>query len=241
MKKGWVLAGLFLLAFFVGGVLADEVDQLIKQLKSWKSDVRLAAAKELGSRKDPRAVDPLVSVLRSDANWEVRLAAEDSLASIGSSAAEPLVRVLNEEKNCFPRRRTVRTLQKIKDPCATETLKKVSAEDADCCVRRFAAKALGEINDPKAAEFLNDAMKKRNMEIIFGAYRYYVRKGELGTEDIIVEAMQEHSYNKTMIFDLANCGNEKLQKAAEEIAKKMGYAMTPGWSGPKWGKAQLPG
>jgi hypothetical protein len=56
----------------------------------------------------------------------------------------------------------------------------------------------------------------------------------------MIEAMQEHPYSKAMIYDLANCGNEKLKKAAEEIAKKMGYPMTPNWSGPKWGKAQLP-
>jgi len=223
--------------FLLQVVAADEIDVLIKQLKSSKSQVRLGAAKELGTRKDSRAVKALVSVLRSDENWDVRLAAEDSLVSIGSPAAEPLLQVLKEEKSCFAKRRAVRALQKIKDPCATETLKKVSTEDADCCVRRFAARALGEINDPTAAQFLDDAMKKKNPEIIFGAYRYYVRKGEPGTEDALIEAMEEHRYNKTMIFDLANCGNEKLKGAAEEIAKKMGYAMTPSWSGPKWEKA----
>ncbi len=225
----------------IGVAAADEIDVLIKQLRSYNSDVRVAAAKELGVKKDFRAVKPLVLALSSDGNQEVRAAAEYSLVSIGSLAAEPLMEVLKIEKNCFPRRRAVRTLQKINDPCASETLKKASKEDADCCVRRFAARALGEIGDPTACQFLDNAMKKRDLEIVYGAYRYYLRKGEPGTEDAIIEAMQGHAYNKTMILDVANCGNEKLKEAAEEIAEKMGYEMTPAWSGPKWGKAKLSG
>jgi hypothetical protein len=48
--------------------------------------------------------------------------------------------------------------------------------------------------------------------------------------------MQDSSYDKKMVLDLAHCGNEKLKKAPDEIAKKRGYTATPDWSGPKWGK-----
>lgn len=235
MKKYAFLATVLLICF-IGSVAADEIDVVIKQLKSSNTTRRLAAVKELGKRKDPRAVNPLVSVLKSDRKWEVRLAAEDSLVSIGSPSAESLIRLVKEDKDCFVRRRSVRALKEIKDPCASEALIKASSEDADCCVRKFAARALGEINDPKATEFLDDTMKKKNLEIISAAYRYYVRKGEQGTEDVLVEAMQDSSYDKRMVLDLTNCGNEKLKKAADEIAKKRGYRTTPDWPGPKWGK-----
>lgn len=235
MKK-YAFLSMVLLICFIGSVAADEIDVLIKQLKSSKSTVRLAAVKELGNRRDSRAVNPLVSVLRSDANWEVRLATEDSLVRIGSPSAAPLAQLLKEEKTCFPRRRAARALREIKDPCAAENLKKASVEDKDCCVRKFAARALGEINDPKVSEFLDDAMQKRNLGIVSGAYKYYIRKGEPGTEDVLIEAMQDSSYDKKMVLDLANCGSEKLKLAAEEIAKKRGYAMTADWLGPKWGE-----
>ena len=234
MKKHAFLTVL-LLVCFAGSVAASETDVLISQLKSVDSAKRLAAAKELGERKDPRAVNPLLSVLKDDRNWDVRLAAEEALVSIGSPAVGPLLQVLTGDKNCFVRRRAVRAVKDTKDPCATEVLLDVAAKDADCCVRRFAARALADINDPKATEFLNNALQKKNFEIISGAYRYYVRKGKAGTEEVLIEAMQG-CYEKKMVLDLANCGNDKLKKAADEIAQKRGYTMTAEWSGPKWGE-----
>ena len=235
MKKYSFLATVLIICF-IGSVAADEIDALIKQLKSFKSTTRLAAAKELGEKRDPRAVNPLVSALKSDRSWEVRLAAENSLVTIGSSAAEPLIVLIKEDKDCFVRRRSARALKGIKDPCSSEALMKATVEDADCCVRKFAARALGEINDPKAVEFLDEAMKKKNLEIISAAYRYYVRKGDPRTEDVLTEAMQESYYDKTMVLDVANCGNDRLRQAAEGIVKKRGYAIPTDWSGPKWGK-----
>jgi HEAT repeat protein len=235
MKKYVVLVGLLLLVFFVGSAVADEIDALIKQLTKSNPAQRLAAAKALGERKDPRAVIPLVTVLKKDTNWDVRLAAEDALVSIGSPSVEPLVQLLKEEKSCFVRRRSVRAVKEIKDPCAAEGLLKAAATDVDCCVRRFAARGLADINDPKATEFLDEAMIKKNLEIISGAYPYYIRKGVPGTEDVLVETLKKCFYNRKMVLDFAFCGNEKLKQAADEIAKKRGYTIASDWSGPKWG------
>jgi len=88
MKKRWVLVGFVLFVFFAGNVIADEIDELIGQLKSLSSEKRLAAAKELGNTKDPRAVKPLASVMRDDRSWEVRLAAEEALVSIGPPSTQ---------------------------------------------------------------------------------------------------------------------------------------------------------
>jgi len=235
MKKCAFLATV-LVVCFIGMVAADEIDVFIKQLKSSKSTTRLSAAKELGKRKDSRAVNPLVSVLKSDKKWEVRLAAEDALVGIGSPSVEPLVQILKEEKDCFARRRAARALRELKDTCDPRTLKHAAQKDTDCFVRRVAARALGEVNDPVAAEFLDDAMTKKNLEIISAAYAYYIRKGEAGTEDILIEALWEGCYEKKMVFDFAHSSNEKLKQAADEIAKKRGYTIAADSSGPKWGK-----
>ena len=225
-----------LLVFCTAIAAADEIDVLIKQLKSSNSNERLTAAKELGERKDPRAVSPLASILRTDKKWEVRLAAEDSLVKIGSPSVEALLQVIREEQTCSPRKRAARALKEIHDPCSAETLMKASAEDPDCCVRKFAARALGEINDSKTAKYLDAAMKRKNLDIVSGAYRYYIRKGEQSTEDFLIEAMQKCYYDKTMVLDYVNCENEKLKQAAQKVATEHKYTLTPDWSGPKWGK-----
>jgi len=238
MKKYAFLAT-GLLICFIGSVAADETDVLIKQLRSLKSATRLSAAKELGKQKDPRGVNPLVSVLKGDQKWEVRLAAEDALVSIGSPSVRPLVQILTEEKDCFVRRRAGRAieeLEKLQVTCDPRTLKNVAQKDTDCFVRRVAARALAEVKDPEAAEFLDDSMKKKNLEIISAAYAYYIRKGEAGTEEVLIEALQVGCYEKKMVLDFAYCGNEKLKQAAEEIAKKRKITIAAYWSGPKWGK-----
>jgi HEAT repeat protein len=234
--KRYVFLATLLLIFFIGSVAADGIDVLIKQLKSSKSTTRLSAAKELGKRKDPRAVDPLVSVLRGDHKWEVRLAAEDALVGIGSPSVEPLVKILKDEKECLVRRRAARALRELKDTCDPRALKNATQKDTDCFVRRVSARALGEVRDPIATEFLDDAMKKENLEIVSAAYAYYIRKGEAGTEDILIEALWQGCYEKKMAFDFAHSGNEKLKQAADEIAKKRGYTISVDSSGPKWGK-----
>ncbi len=93
MKKYAFLATVLLICF-IGSLAADEIDVFIKQLKSANTTRRLAAVKELGKRKDSRAVNPLVSILKGDRKWEIRLAAEDSLVSIGSPSAEPLIQLV---------------------------------------------------------------------------------------------------------------------------------------------------
>jgi HEAT repeat protein len=236
MKKGLLLSVLVLIVCFVSSAVADEVDVLIKQLSKGNVSQRLAAAKGLNEKKDPRAVTSLVTALRKDPNWDVRLAAEDALVSIGSSSVKPLVQILQEEKECFPRRRAARALTDLKETCDPRELKNLAQKDKDCFVRRCAARALGEVRDPEAAEFLDEAMKKKDLEVIKAAYAYYIRKGEPGAEDILIEALRELCWDKKMIFDFAHSGNEKLKQAADEIVKKQGYKAPLDWSGPRWGK-----
>jgi HEAT repeat protein len=233
MKKSLMLVVLVSLFYFMTSAAAGEVDVLINQLTKGNPSQRAAAAKALGEKKDPRAVNLLVTALKKDVFWDVRLAAEDALVSIGAPSIAPLVQLLKEDKNCFVRRRAARALKEMKEACDPKVLKNATQQDSDCCVRRFAAKALAEIKDPSVAEFLDDAMKKKNLEIVSAAYRYYIKKGETGTEDILIEALQV--YDKKMIFDFAHCGNEKLKQAAYEVAQKRGHKISSDWSGPKWG------
>jgi len=234
MKKIFVLVALVSVCCFAASAVADEVDVLIKRLASGNPDVRLAAAKALGEKKDPRAVNPLVTTLKKDVVWDVRLAAEASLVSIGAPSAAPLLETLKEDKDRYARRRAARALKDMKETCDPRALKKAAQEDIDFCVRRFLVRALAEIKDPTAAEFLDEAMRKKDLETISAGYVYYIKKGETGTEDLLIEALQSW-YDKKMMCDFVHCGNEKLKQAADKAAKKRGQKVDSAWSGPKWG------
>ena len=224
--------------FFVGNLQAGDTDRLIQQLRSGNPAIRMEAAQELGELKDPLAVNPLITTLEKDKDGDVRASAEDALVKIGAPAVEPLTGMLKD--NAWRvRRRAVRTLGKIKDPRTLEPLVAAMKMDKDCYVRKFAALAIGETDDPRVDEILIPSLKDKNLDVVEGAYRFFIRKGEPGSEDILIETLNRGSWNRTMVMDFLNCGNSQLEKAASECAKKRSYPInsTPDPKAPKWGQA----
>src|SRR2546427_8727434 len=73
----------------------DEVEIQIDLLKDKDWYRRREAAITLGEMGDERAIPHLIAALR-DSEWNVREAAEDALAQIGSPAVEPLLKALRE-------------------------------------------------------------------------------------------------------------------------------------------------
>ncbi|MGZ3604987.1 MAG: HEAT repeat domain-containing protein [Thermodesulfobacteriota bacterium] len=241
--KGYVgvaFISLIVCTFFlstVGMVEAGDGEKLVNQLQSRDPAVREEAARRLGDLKDPTAVEPLIVVLKKDKDRNVRWIAEDALVSIGAPAVEPLIKMLNDD-SWRVRRRAVRTLGKIRDARAIEPLTASMKMDNDCYVRKYAARAIGEINDPRAGEILTPALQNRNLEVIEGAYRFFIRRGEPGSEAALIESLNKN-WNKTMAIDFLKCGNRQLEEAAAGCAKQRGYSMpyTVDWVVPKWGQA----
>ena len=237
---GVAFISLIMCSFFlsiVGIVEAGDADKLIDKLQSRDPAVREEAAQKLGDLKDPSAVGPLITILKKDKDRSVRWSAEDALVNIGAPAVEPLIKMLSDD-SWRVRRRAVRTLAKIRDPRAVESLIASMKTDDDCYVRKCAARAIGEINDPRAAEILIPALQNRNIEVIEGAYRFFIRRGESGSEAVLIESMNKN-WNKTMVVDFLKSGNRQLEEAAADCAKKRGYSMpyTVDWVAPKWGQA----
>ncbi len=124
------------------------------------AEVRSGAARELGEIKDPRAVDPLITVLKKDLNADVRQAAASALGNIKDlRAVNPLIAAL-KDANASVRQQAAWALGKIKDARAAGPLI-TALGDADSYLRQLAALALGDIKDPLAVEpliaALNDA------------------------------------------------------------------------------------
>ncbi len=227
----------FSFLFMIGNSEAGDADKFISQLRSRDPFLRQEAARKLGDLKDPSAVEPLVLVLKKDKDREVRWSAEDALVNIGAPSVEPLVKMLKDD-SWRARRRAVRTLGKIRDPRSVEPLVALMKTDNDCYVRKYAARAIGEIKDPRTNEILISALKNKDWEVIEGAYRFYIRRGEPGSEAVLIETLNKY-WNKTMAIDFLNSGNRQLKEAAADCAKKRGYSTTSAvdWIVPKWGQA----
>lgn len=231
------LIGCSFFLFMTGMTEAGSSDKLTNQLRSRDPALREEAARKLGELKDPTAVESLILIMKKDKDRNVRWSAEDALVSIGAPSVEPLTKMLNDD-SWRVRRRAVRTLGKIRDARAIEPLMASMKTDQDCYVRKYAARAIGEINDPRSADILAPALKNRDLEIVEGAYRFFIRRGEPGSETVLIESMNKN-WNKTMVLDLLNCGNRQLEEAATDCAKRRGYSVhiPVDWAVPKWGQA----
>ena len=125
--------------------MADAVAEQIAALKDEDWAIREEAATILGRLRDPRAVAPLVSVLR-DGDRAVRDAAIGALLAIGEPAVAPLGACLSDPALTVQESASS-VLATIADARVLTPLVKALASP-DWIVRMHAAKALGRIKSP---------------------------------------------------------------------------------------------
>ena len=94
-------------------------------------------------------------------------------------------------------------------------------------MRRAAGEILAEINDPRAADALMDALKNRDLDIIEGAYRYFLDRPGIDATSVLIELLQRRG-TREMAEEFLNAREPGLHKPAEEWAKKNKYTILPG-------------
>jgi len=145
------------------------------------------------------------------------------LPLIGYSQKDTIERLIQQlkDKDWEVRKGVARSLGWTKDARAVEALI-ASLRDEHFSVRRKAAEALGKIKDTRAVEALIAALRDGNLEIVAGAYRFFILRGVLGREDVLIEALNIYG-TAEMAKDFLNCGNSKLAEAARDWAKRHDY------------------
>lgn len=129
--------------------MSDAVTEQIAALRDEDWAIRSEAAGLLGTFKDPRAVVPLVALLR-DRDRSVRETAIESLRSIGAQAVEAVGTCL-AEPDLLVQESASAVLAAIADERVLAPL--ISAlHSGDWIVRMHAAKALGRVESAEAVE-----------------------------------------------------------------------------------------
>lgn len=173
-----------------------------------------------------RAVDPLIAALK-DEDWSVRWKAAQALGEIKDARAlDPLIAALKKDEDTIVRLAAARALGEITDARAVDPLIAVLKDkDENSVVRLAAAGALGEINSRSAAGVLTAALKDKNLEVVAGAHLFFIRRGEEGTEDVLIAALNEHGDMFTA-YGFLICGNPKLEAAAVTWEEKDGFPIS---------------
>jgi len=224
----------------------------LKKDEYW--DVREAAADALGEIGDPSALKPLMKALEKDENGNVQGAAAEALGGIGDAiAVDPLIEAL-DYKSSEARRGAAFALGKIGDTTAVGPLI-ITLKDDDSRVRHNSAFALGELaitytetslrgtdstiitmnEHPRALNTLNDAIQDENMDVIAGAYSFFIRKGEEGTEPLLEKAIYIYG-TENMASDYLNSGHPQLEQAAKYWAETQSTTLPTDRKGPRWGE-----
>lgn len=89
--------------------------------------------------------------------------------------------------------------------------------------RAWAAYALRNSTSQRVRMVLLESLNNREIDVICGAYSFFIRLGKPGSEDILIEALETMVCGDAeMATAFLNSGNEKLRKAALTWAKNNG-------------------
>jgi HEAT repeat protein len=197
---------------------APAVEPLVAALKNPDVQVREGSVRALGKINDPRTVRPLIAALK-DADPVVRAGAARTLGEIKDPrVVEPLVAALRDP-GWAVRHMAAQALGKM-GALAIEPVM-AALGDAHWWVRKGAAEALGESNDPRAVAALLAGWRAHDLVVIAGGCRFFIRKGEPGSEDVLVRALNAHG-DVSMAQYYLNSANSKLEKAARDWAQAHG-------------------
>ncbi len=175
--------------FAVGNALvavgSASVEPLIAVLNDRDVEVQKLAIEVLGRLKDPRAVNPVLSLLKSPivdgsgsclavrrgdyysyefCNSGIQMAAVRTLGMVGTPAVEPLIASLQNDLDPGVRWRSAEALGNIKDPFAMRSLFAALEGDENMGVKTRASAALCAIGAP-AVEFLVSALHDQSVDV----------------------------------------------------------------------------
>lgn len=197
------------------------VEPLIALLSD--AQVRTTAAAALGELRDSRAVEPLIAALVAEMKEPATPSALEKL--VGASA-------LTKQRPDF-QEPFIKAFQTIGPPAIGPLV----AALQNGVVTVIAAEVLGESDDPRAVEALMAGLKRKDLRIVAGAYRFFIRRGQPGTEPVLIEALDLQS-DVLMANDFLSSGNPVLEQAAKAWNAKQGVLGVTriGSAGPRWGE-----
>lgn len=192
-------------------------DFLIRATKDPYWNIRATAAKFLEATKDPRAIEPLIELLKDkDSSVKSHIVSiwhfSDWLKD--ERAVEPIIALFKEE-SCTLREAAVGALGKLKNPKAVEPLINL-LKDKDWMVREKAIWALKEIKDNRAVEPLILALKDEIRKVREMAARAL---GEINESIAIIPLkkalIEEKSMGVKSSIEVALCRLEGKEKGGE--------------------------
>lgn len=192
--------------------MADAVTEQIAALGDEDWAIRGEAASLLGTFKDPRAVVPLVALLR-DQDRSVREAAIDALRSIGTPAVETVGTCL-AEPDLSVQESASAILAAIADERVLTPLIQ-ALRSGDWIVRMHAAKALGRVRKADAVEPLVPLLQDKVKAVREEAAAALAAIGDAAVPSLL--AALQHEDWLVRLHAVESLGKAKSKRAVEPL------------------------
>jgi HEAT repeat protein len=187
------------------------------------ASVRAEAASVLAEFDDAEVVEALIKGLQDNDDVVV----ESAISGLGHFSNDervvlPLIAML-ANKNSQIRSAAATAMVEVNDRRVVSPLV-AALKDSDPYVRRAAASGLLKFasDNPEVAKALLSGLALRDVDIIRGAYQFFIRKGAANSEGALVVALEQDG-DKEMAEYFINSGNPKLTEAARKWALDRGY------------------
>jgi hypothetical protein len=123
---------------------------------------------------------------------------------------------------------------------AFQTLQKRMMNSSDERIWNNAAATIFKMSEyyPDVTKYLFDAIESQNTIIIAKNYRFYIKAGIKGSEEIMIKALDNH-FDYNMCMDYINCGYGYLENQACSVANRHDYQCNRSFGnhyGPRWGE-----
>jgi len=218
----------------------SSIEPLIEILKDKENPARVSAAKILGKIGDGSAIKPLIDCLTEPGEYSIKdKKTEEVFGEKPPEAPEmpeaptaPEMGEIPEITEVIPDNETY-----ISEPTNNTGISSDTSSNNKYPVLVEVVYALSLLcRDSKNEKIIADEINKIDIAFVIVAYPYLIEIGASGTEDILTEALNVYGFSM-MAEDFINSGNEKLEVAARDWAKKNNYTIyeMPGFGGKEWG------
>ena len=223
------------------------VEPLIEVLKDKENPARVSAAKILGKIGDGSAIKPLIDCLTEPGEYSIKDKKTEELfievfgekppeaPEMPEAPKAPEMGEISEITEVMPDNET-----DISEPTNNTGISSETSSNNQYPVLVEVVYALSLLcKDSKNEKIIADEINKIDIVFVIVVYPYLIEIGASGTEDILTEALNVYGLSM-MAEDFINSGNEKLEVAAREWAKKNNYTIyeMPGFGGKEWGSGK---
>lgn len=161
-----------------------DINGLIHAMGYEDLNLRMEAMDALGDLAEPRAIDPLIEVLKEE-DYTLRMCASNALRKIGAPAVPRLVAAFHSRSD-FMRATAVDILARIGAPAIPALID--GLKDLDPLARLSAVRTMEKINDPRLAAPLAAALKDSHPGVRASAARGLGHFAPRGLDDMIAMA-----------------------------------------------------